>query len=184
MIVIKIIALILLADFATGLFHFYVDKYGVMNSKYLSVSINGLLIHHDSPKLMTEQSYWELTKGVYKIGAVIFLVSLFFNFHWELLFFLLVSAQANMIHKWAHQHKSTNLKIVNYLQMLHIIQTRKHHLHHHNGRYDGYYCVMTNVLNPILKTIFFWEGLVKILRVFRINPVQRVLSTKNLIQNE
>jgi ubiquitin-conjugating enzyme E2 variant len=175
MIVIKIIALILLADFATGIFHFYVDTYGVMNSRYLTVSINGLLVHHDSPKLMTEQSYWDLTKGVYKIGAVIFFASLFFGFYWELLFFLLVSAQANIIHKWAHQNKSKNLKIVNLLQRLYIIQTRKHHLHHHNGRYDGYYCVMTNVLNPVLKKLLFWEGLVALLKVFGINPVQRVL---------
>jgi ubiquitin-conjugating enzyme E2 variant len=175
MIVLKIIILILLADFATGIFHFYVDTYGVIDSKYLSVPINGLLIHHDSPKLMTEQSYWDLTKGVYKIGALIFLVSLFFNFYWELLFFLLVSAQANIIHKWAHQNKSKNLKIVNLLQRLGIIQTRRHHLHHHNGRYDSYYCVMTNVLNPILEKILFWEGVIKFLKVFKINPVQRVL---------
>jgi len=170
---IKIIGLILLADFLTGVFHFYVDKYAVMDSKYLTVSINGLLIHHDFPRKMVGQSYWDLTKGVYKIGGAIFLISLFFGFYWEVLFFILVSAQANLIHKWSHQDKTETSIIVYYLQKFCIIQNKKHHLKHHNGHYDGYYCVMTNICNPLLQKLHFWEAIVRGLKFFGIHPVNR-----------
>jgi len=184
MIYLKIIGIILLADFLTGLFHFYADNYGVMDSKYLTVSINGLLIHHEFPNLMTEQSYWDLTKGVYKVGGAIFLVSLFFGFHWEILLFVLISSQANIIHKWSHQKRSKNPQFVRFLQTLRIIQTKKNHMKHHNGRYDNYYCVMTNVLNPILKKIMFWEGVIKFLKLFHIEPVQRNISNNKLMAHE
>jgi plasmanylethanolamine desaturase len=177
MLFLKICCLVLLADFLTGLFHFYVDKYAVMDSKYLTVSINGLLIHHDFPQKMVSQSYWELTKGVYKIGGVIFLFSLFFGLHWELLFFILVSAQANLIHKWSHLNKQETPIIVNYLQKFYIIQNKKHHLKHHNGKYDEYYCVMTNICNPLLQKIHFWESIVKTLKYFGIHPVNRTIQS-------
>ena len=89
-VVLKVILIYLAADLATGIFHFYVDNYGKMDSKYLTVSINGLLIHHDFPRKMVNQSYWDLTKGVYKIGSLIFILSLFFGFHWEILLFILI----------------------------------------------------------------------------------------------
>jgi hypothetical protein len=174
MIVLKIIVLILLADFATGIFHFYADRYGVMNSKFLTNSINGLLIHHHDPRKMLELSYWNLTKGVYIFGCIVFLISLLFGFYWEVLFFVLVSAQANLIHKWSHQFDDETPKIAQYLQKLSIIQHKNHHLNHHNGRYDGYYCVMTNFWNPILEKMYFWEGVVKFFQLFKIHPINRL----------
>ncbi|TXE11210.1 fatty acid desaturase CarF family protein [Algoriphagus aquimarinus] len=173
MLILKITFLILLADFLTGLIHFYVDQYAVMDSKYLTVSINGLLIHHNFPRKMVSQSYWDLTNGVYKIGGAIFFISLFSGFYWELLFFILVSAQANLIHKWAHQDQSETSIIVYYLQKFYIIQNKKQHLKHHNGHYDGNYCVMTNICNPLLQKLHFWESVVKILKYFGIQPVDR-----------
>ena len=176
MLIAKIICIILLADFLTGLFHFYVDQYAVMNSKYLTVSIDGLLIHHKYPQKMVDLSYWELTKGVYKIGGAIFLVSLFFGFYWELFFFIIVSAQANSIHKWSHQDKSETQIIAYYLQKLYIIQNKEHHQKHHDSLYNGYYCVITNVCNPLFKELHFWEAVIKILEYFGIHPVNRTIE--------
>jgi hypothetical protein len=174
MIVLKIILLILLADFATGVFHFYADRYGIMDGKFLTSSINGLLIHHFEPRKMLELSYWNLTKGVYIFGSILFLVSLVFGFHWEVLFFVLVSAQANLIHKWSHQMDEEIPIFAKYLQNLKIIQDKNHHVNHHDGKYEGYYCVMTNYCNPILEKIYFWEGVVKFFQFFGITPVNRI----------
>jgi hypothetical protein len=30
---------------------------------------------------------------------------------------------------------------------------------HHRGEKNSYYCVMTNILNPVLEKIGFWAGL-------------------------
>ncbi len=173
--------IVLLADFATGIFHFYADRYGVMDAKFLTSSINGLLIHHYEPRKMLELSYWNLTKGVYIFGSMLFLFSLFFGFYWEVLFFVLVSAQANLIHKWSHQFENEIPKFAHYLQKLKIIQNKEHHVHHHDGKFNGYYCVMTNYCNPILEKIYFWEGVVSFLKLFGIKPVNRL--NENIIKS-
>jgi hypothetical protein len=56
-------------------------------------------------------------------------------------------------------------------------------MRHYKGRFD-YYCVMTIILNPILKIIFFQEMLVKLLQVDNVHPVQRILSDNTLATNE
>jgi hypothetical protein len=123
MILIKIIVLFFLADFVTGVFHFTVDRYGVMNGRYMTKSVNLLLIYHKNPQKIISQSYWEVTGGVYRISIIIFCFSLIWGFSWELLLFLLFSANGNMIHKWSHQRKSETSYIIQNLRQLKIIQS-------------------------------------------------------------
>lgn len=170
MLFIKIILIILLADFATGMFHFYVDQYAQMNPRYFASPINGLLIHHEFPLKMVELSYWNLTKGIYIVGGLLFVFSLFIGFSWELLLFVIIGAQANLIHKWSHQESSQRPWFALLLQKCHIIQDTAHHLRHHNGTYDHYYCVMTVVCNPVLEKIKFWKGVIWTLSYFGIQP--------------
>lgn len=172
----KIIVIILLADFATGMFHFYVDQYAQMNPKYFAAPINGLLIHHEFPLKMVEQSYWHLTKGVYIVGGSIFMLSLSIGFSWELLLLVGISAQANLIHKWSHQEPSQRPKVALLLQKYFIIQDDIHHLRHHNGKYDQYYCVMTLFCNPLLEKIKFWTGVIRVLSLFGIKPKHKMKS--------
>lgn len=169
-ILIKVIFLFLLADLVTGMFHFFVDQYGVMNGKVMTNSINLLLYHHKFPQKMLSQSYWEITGHVYKISIIVFVGSLYFGFYWELLLFLLFCSNSNMIHKWSHQKYSDLSPIVQYLQKYKIIQSKKHHNKHHNGYFNSNYCIMTNFLNPILHYIFFWKVIIHFLKLFRIHP--------------
>lgn len=173
MILIKIFIIILLADLATGMFHFYVDQYAEMNPRYFAAPINGLLIHHEFPLKMVDLSYWNLTKGVYLVGGIIFIFSLVIGFSWELLLFVCISAQANLIHKWSHQIESKRPLLALILQRFYVIQQPRHHLQHHNGKYDQYYCVMTNFCNPILEKIKFWKGIIWCLSFLGIHPVNR-----------
>lgn len=170
---IKIIVIVLLADFATGMFHFYVDQYAEMNPKYFAAPINGLLIHHEFPLKMVDLSYWNLTKGVYIVGGLLFLLSLSIGFSWELLLFVCISAQANLIHKWSHQAPTQRPKIAKFLQKFCLIQDAKHHMQHHDGKYDQYYCVMTIFCNPILEKVKFWKGVIWIFSSIGIKPINR-----------
>jgi hypothetical protein len=170
LIVLKSIVRCLLADFATGLFHFFVDQYGNMHGRFMKKSVNFLLLHHTAPHKIVSQSYWELTGGVYKIASVIFGVSLLFGVHWELLLFLLFCANGNMIHRWSHQRKSKISFLVRNLQRFKIIQNKEHHNHHHNGAFNKNYCVMTNAMNPILHRIRFWEFVIRNLKILKIHP--------------
>jgi hypothetical protein len=179
MLVIKIFLIILLADFATGIFHFYVDQYAEMNPSYFASAINGLLIHHDYPMKMTALSYWNLTKGVYAAGGIIFVLSLLIGFYWEVLLFVGVGAQANLIHKWSHQHPLQLPKFARILQRFYIIQNANHHLQHHNGKYNQYYCVMTIFCNPFLERIKFWKILIWSVALFGINPKKEQIVRSN-----
>jgi ubiquitin-conjugating enzyme E2 variant len=39
------------------------------------------------------------------------------------------------------------------------LQSPRHHGRHHSGAKDSYYCVVTNVLNPVLEKVNFWRRL-------------------------
>ena len=49
----KIILIFLSADFLTGVYHFIVDTYGVLNSKFFKNSVDPLLLHHVDPLFIT-----------------------------------------------------------------------------------------------------------------------------------
>ena len=172
MIAIKIVILFLFADLATGIFHFLVDQYGVMNGKVMTKSVNFLLLHHDDPQNIVTQTYWQLNGRVYIASFFIFGISLFFGFYWELLLFLLFCSNGNMIHKWSHFKKSKTPVIISQLQRLKIIQDHDHHIKHHNGLFNANYCVMSNILNPILERIYFWAFIIFFLKLLNIKPVR------------
>jgi hypothetical protein len=153
LIVFKSIVRCLLAEVATGIFHFFVDQYGSMQGRFMKKPVNFLLLHHTAPHKIVAQSYWELTGGVYKIASIIFGIRLLFGVHWELLLFLGCCTNGNMIHRWSHQRKSETAVLVRNLQRFKIIQNKEHH----NGAFNKNYCVMTNAMNPILHRICFWE---------------------------
>lgn len=173
------IVLILLADLTTGVFHFLADQYGKKDGRVLTNSVNLLLYHHDDPLKITHQTYWELTHGVYKSGLIIFGISLFFGFSWGLLFFLIVSAQSNIFHKWAHMNSIELHPFVKFLQKFRIILVQSEHSKHHSPPFKGYYCVMTNFWNLIFKTIYFWEFVIWVLKLFGIFPTNTQKNQSN-----
>ncbi|MBP7831680.1 MAG: hypothetical protein KA028_01535 [Candidatus Pacebacteria bacterium] len=154
----KIFGLWLVADFITGVVHWFQDTYGNPNwpilGKYL-VAPN--LIHHKTPRHMLQGSY------IYRVGSSIVAACIIapalwlLGWHsWEMVVCLLMASQANEVHAMAHRTKKENGKIVAFLQKLGIFQRRKSHGWHHEAPYDTNFCVMTEFLNPVLNTIRFW----------------------------
>ncbi len=78
---------------------------------------------------------------------------------WQFLLFVAIGANANEIHKWNHLPKKKRGRLVVALQDGRLLQTAKHHGKHHVGSKDTHYCVVTNVLNPVLDGVQFWHGL-------------------------
>tara|TARA_B100000683_G_C12455762_1_gene541963 strand:- start:530 stop:1099 length:570 start_codon:yes stop_codon:yes gene_type:complete len=169
--VLNIVVLFLLADFTTGIYHFFVDTYGVFNSKFLKKSVDPLLLHHIDPLFITKQSYWQINGGMYVFSCVIFCASLFLGFYWELFLFLLFCSNGNLIHKWSHVEPEEVPEIGKVLQKLTLIQTKEHHAQHHTNSFMGNYCVMSNYLNPILRVVRFWELIIKFLKLLGVEPV-------------
>jgi hypothetical protein len=128
-----------------------------MHGKFMTKSVNFLLLHHTAPHKMVAQSHWELRGSVYKIASVIFGVFLLFGVHWELLLFLGCCANGNRIHRWSHQRKNEAAFLVRNVQRFKSIQHKEHHQQHHKGAFNKNYCVITNTMHPIAHSICFWE---------------------------
>ncbi len=172
MFILKIIVLILIADLITGFVHFLLDQYGSPETRFFKNAVKINLAHHDNPRLMIDRSYWELTKDSWKLAAILLTTSfLIFGFHWEILFVLVIGANTNIFHKWSHMKKSEKPLVIYYLQKIKFLQHNKHHRHHHKKPFDTYFCIITNILNPILERIYFWETVIKTLKLIGIRPV-------------
>ena len=172
MIILKILMLILLTDFITGFVHFLLDQYGSPEGRFFKNAVKINLAHHDNPRLMIDRSYWDLTKDSYKLGVILLAItSLIFGFHWEILFVLILGANTNIFHKWSHMKKSERPMFITFLQKLKVLQHSKHHREHHKKPFDTYFCIITNVLNPILEKVYFWEGVIWSLKLIGVKPV-------------
>jgi hypothetical protein len=155
LIVLKSIVRCLLAEVATGIFHFFVDQYGSMHGRFMTKSVNFLLLHHTAPHKIVAQSYWELKGGVYKIARVIFGIRLLFGVHWELLLFLGCCVNGNRMHRWSQQRKNEAAFLVRNLQRFKSIQNKEHQ--HHTSAFNKNDGVTTNTMHPIAHRICFWE---------------------------
>jgi hypothetical protein len=151
-----------IADFLTGLAHWWEDTYGnphwPLLGKYV---VQPNLAHHQRPRELAAANYWQLTWVSWAVAASIivpFWVVL--NFHPTLFIAsILIATQANQVHAWAHRTDRENGRVIRWLQSTGVIQSRRHHGQHHRPPYVGSYCILTDYLNPLLDSIEFWQRL-------------------------
>ena len=160
-IVLNIILVILAVDFGSGLLHWFEDSYGhpdwPITGKWIT---RPNILHHKNPNAFTANSWLHSAKVLLVIGAAIIAVSWAFGaLSWQLLLFVAIGANANEIHKWNHLPKGKRGFLVVLLQDARLLQSAKHHGRHHAGSKDSHYCVITNVVNPVLEFIHFWRRL-------------------------
>lgn len=160
MFLIKFFFTVFMADFVSGLVHWLEDAYARPDMKLVGRIAEENLRHHARPREFLRKGWWESSSDLLLIGLVVVLASLLTHtFSFWLLFFVLLTINANQIHKWAHQGPRENPKIVTWLQQKKILQTPREHAKHHSGERNTNYCVITNYLNPVLEKIGFWKGL-------------------------
>ena len=163
----------LLADFITGLIHWFEDKCLNDNSKYkfIQAVTNDNILHHKKPTALCELTIWKnidtsvviawpLAVVLYLAGAphIISLAVFFASF-------------GNLVHMWAHQRRAKVPYLVQLAQGIGLMGSQEHHFGHHyiNGRVVTKgeakirYCVMTDWLNPFLDYIGFFDKLEKII---------------------
>lgn len=157
----------LAADFATGLVHWFGDRFFSNDTPVLGeLFVFPFREHHTLPKKMTEHDFFELcgTSGV-GVGAMFTITHLVRGpqsdlISYSILFFGLFTFLTNQFHRWAHEEKVG--PVVKFLQNAGIILSPVSHEEHHK-KYDKYYCVTHGHLNPILMKLHFFEALEKCL---------------------
>lgn len=169
------IAVILCADFLSGIFHWWEDTYGNPNWPILGKHVvQPNLLHHHEPRAFLKGSYWQRNNTSIITGII--LIGLPFLFGWFSLFYaacIAIASQSNEIHRKSHQTDKENGRLISFLQRTGLLQSRRHHGLHHQSPYHKNYCIITNYLNPVLECIRFFPILEWILATFfLINPLR------------
>lgn len=174
MIILKILVLILVSDFVTGIVHWWEDAYGNPDWKLLGKAIVIPNIeHHQYPRKFLKRSFISRVKISFFFAFIIgCLTAIFWQLKWEHIFILVYSSLANEFHAISHRSDKENGILIGLFQKIGIIQSRKMHGHHHQSPYNVNYCVLTNYLNPILNTIHFWDGIEKLINLLGIKPTR------------
>lgn len=167
----KLFACLLIADFVSGVGHWIQDRYfhSSLNPVGRWIAVNNVQ-HHTRPRFLLTGSYWSRNAVPVSIG--ICLLTVLYGFYLLSPFVavtVLLATQSNEIHACAHRTDRENWVVVGWLQSAGILQSRRHHGHHHTSPYEANYCLITNLLNPILDKLNIWRGFEWVLlRVFRV----------------
>lgn len=159
-----IAAMILLADFLSGLFHWLEDSYGDESWPLIGRFVTQAnVLHHFDPRHMTTHSWFASARVPLALAAgclaFAYAVGVLTWPAWLLAF---LTVNSNEVHKWAHKSRAENGRLIAFVQSLGVIQSRGHHAKHHQGLKDTGYCVLTNWLNPILDGLHVWRALEKL----------------------
>ena len=157
----RLIATWLVVDWISGFVHWLEDSYGHPFARFTGrrVTIPNL-IHHARPRAFIQNSWYTSSELLlFTCLAVMAIAWLFGRLSPMVVFGAFLGANANQVHKWSHRSPRENGWLVAALQRLHVIQSPSHHQQHHMGMKNSHYCVLTDILNPILDGIGFWRAL-------------------------
>jgi len=162
----------LLADFASGVVHWFSDTYFREDTPILGAAVIApFREHHRDPSAILRHGFVErvgnsalatlplgvgflwLTAGGVSGAATTWLVFAAVLAFWTALFALLT----NQLHCWAHAPSVP--KAVAWLQGHQLILSPARHQHHHRGANDAHYCVASGWLNPLLDRVHFFRRL-------------------------
>ncbi len=169
----SVVGVVLLADLTSGAVHWLEDAYARPDMRWVGRIAEENLLHHTKPRDFLKKNWWQSSYDLIAIGLVITLLVWLCAgavSGWFILFMVL-SVNANQIHKWAHQNRDERPRWVSTLQDAGIMQGPRQHGRHHRGAKNTDYCVITNVLNPVLERVHFWVGLEQL--IYRLTGVAR-----------
>lgn len=183
-----------LADFVSGLVHWFADTYGADDTPLFGPwLIKPFRQHHQYARDICTHNL-VLTIGnsctvaaPFQIGVLYLLFSdedvsvtkaaLAFVFN----LFAMAMVATNVLHKWAHAEK-TNW-VISRLQRSRVFLSPAHHHLHHTQPFDSNYCITNGWLNPLLERIRFFRNLEAALSAIRIKPNESSYSAVSLPHN-
>ena len=150
------VAAYLLADLGTGIYHWGVDNYGDGNTPVFGGQIAAFQGHHQRPWTITEREFCNNVHKVFApaapVAGAMFLASCWNPGSWAAVSstFLFLACMSQQFHAWSHMKKSELPAIVHMAQEAGLLISRKDHGAHHKAPFDGNYCIVSGIWNPIL----------------------------------
>jgi hypothetical protein len=157
----------LAADLATGIVHWWEDRYGDPDWPILGrIVVQPNIRHHREPRAFLAGGFWHRNSTTILPTAAVAVAALAAGHYW-----LALTAGfamfANEIHGWAHQRCSRPIRG---LQLLGVLCSPDGHANHHASPFATDFCVMSDWLNPVLSAVGFWRGLEFVVGLFGIHP--------------
>lgn len=165
----KILISWLIADFISGIVHWYEDRAMIKSSrvKFLNEVREDNERHHQQPGFLIRHTWWQNINTTAPFAwalAIVFYFSGCSLFIWLPTLFL---GFGNLVHRWSHDRPNKLHPVIRLLQKTGIFISASHHSGHHyaNAKIvsrEGSqirFCVMSNWLNPILDRIKFFKFL-------------------------
>ena len=155
---VQVLVCVLVADFISGVGHWFEDTYGLPTWPLIGKSvIEPNIEHHRNPNWMVTMGSvigrnYQLM-GVASIVCCVACVAGVLSWQASLTAFLV--GMSNEVHAW--HHGAGRHPFVQLLRDMAIVQTPQHHAKHHQPPYDGRFCVLTNLVNPVLDRLRFWR---------------------------
>lgn len=156
---IQIVAGYGLADFVSGIGHWFEDTYLKTTTPIFSTIAISNQMHHVRPTLMCYFGYLETIKTTFLVSMPLYAVLAYFGyaFHPAVLSFFIATINVNEIHRWSHMRPAELSWFVRILQDYRIILNRRDHNIHHGKPNDNQYCVISGAMNYVLDAIGFWR---------------------------
>lgn len=156
-----IVLVVMLADFVAGTVHWFEDAYVREDTPLIGSFIGKAnVIHHHLPRFLTRNNWWQSSWDLLAFSTlIVFSAWLLDLLTWQVWLFAAISTNANEVHKWSHRTRSENGWLITFLQNLRVLQTPHHHAVHHTNPKNVRYCPITNLVNPVLDGLHFWDGL-------------------------
>ena len=146
----------LLADLGTGIYHWGVDNYGDGNTPVFGGQIAAFQGHHQRPWTITEREFCNNVHKVFApatpVAGVMWIGSCLHPGTWSVVAstFLFLACMSQQFHAWSHMKKSELPLLVDMAQEAGLLISRKDHGAHHKAPFDGNYCIVSGIWNPIL----------------------------------
>ncbi len=160
----RVLFIMIIADFVSGVIHWWEDTYGKPEWKFLGIGkylIIPNLIHHQKPRDFVKHSYLKRNLAAIILAIVLTpIIYLLTDISWQTALLLFIyGSQTVEIHAISHRTDKENGKFLVLLQKIGLLQSKKNHAQHHQSPHRSGYCLMTNWVNPILDSVKLWPVL-------------------------
>jgi hypothetical protein len=156
----------LLADFLTGVFHWWEDRLGKESWPVIgNYIIKPNRLHHSDPLAFARGTSFMDRNGASIIAALVIGGIWWGLFGLSILVVttLVGGSISNEVHRYAHAPKEAG-PVIKVLQEIGMWQSPKHHARHHRPPQDTNYFILTDWLNPIFEALDIWSRAERVLR--------------------
>ncbi|KAK9155753.1 hypothetical protein Sjap_003233 [Stephania japonica] len=158
----------LIADLASGVYHWAIDNYGSSNTPIVGDQIQAFQGHHKWPWTITKRQF---SNNLHALARSVFFTMLPFDLlpNANPAFHAFAGACAGCImmsqqfHAWAHGTKSRLPRMVVALQEMGVLVATEEHGRHHRPPYNNNYCIVSGAWNGVLDESRVFEMLEMVL---------------------